>query len=49
MLGNPEFECDLQPIDFARIAEACGATGFRVDDPAEVATAIHRALVKTKK
>jgi thiamine pyrophosphate-dependent acetolactate synthase large subunit-like protein len=28
MLGNPEFECNLQPIDFARIAEACGATSL---------------------
>lgn len=44
MLGNPEFECNLQPIDFAGVAQACGATGLRVDDPAEVATVIHKAL-----
>ena len=33
-LGNPEFGVDLYPIDFAAFAEACGATGFTVDDPA---------------
>src|SRR6266508_2258720 len=26
-LGNPEFAVDLQPIDFVKVAEACGATG----------------------
>ena len=29
-LGNPEFGCDLQPIDFAAFARACGAEGFTV-------------------
>jgi pyruvate dehydrogenase (quinone) len=33
-LGNPEFGVDLYPIDFAAFAEACGATGLTVDDPA---------------
>ena len=32
-LGNPEFGVELQPIDFAKYAEAAGAAGFRVDDP----------------
>jgi pyruvate dehydrogenase (quinone) len=32
-LGNPEFGCELQPIDFAGFARACGGTGFTVDDP----------------
>src|SRR5207237_6160666 len=32
-LGNPEFGVDLQPIDFAMFARACGGTGFTVDDP----------------
>jgi pyruvate dehydrogenase (quinone) len=35
-LGNPEFGCDLHPIDFAKFAEACGASGFRVEDPREL-------------
>src|SRR5438034_6799962 len=29
-LGNPEFAVDLHPIDFAMVAQACGATGFTV-------------------
>ncbi len=33
-LGNPEYVCDLQPIDFAAYARACGAEGFTVEDPA---------------
>ena len=27
--------CDLQPIDFAAFARACGATGFTIEDPAQ--------------
>ncbi|HKT52123.1 MAG TPA: thiamine pyrophosphate-dependent enzyme [Candidatus Angelobacter sp.] len=43
-LGNPEFGVDLQPIDFVKFAEACGATGFRIDDPKECGTILDRAL-----
>src|ERR671938_1999633 len=32
-LGNPEYGCELHPIDFAAFAEACGARGFHVEDP----------------
>ena len=35
-LGNPEYGCDLQPIDFAAFARACGGTGFTIEDPAAV-------------
>jgi pyruvate dehydrogenase (quinone) len=34
-LGNPEYGVDLQPIDFASFAHACGAIGFTAEDPAE--------------
>ncbi|HUB03174.1 MAG TPA: thiamine pyrophosphate-dependent enzyme [Terriglobales bacterium] len=34
-LGNPEYGVDLQPIDFAAFAHACGAIGFSVDDPTD--------------
>ena len=34
---------DVQP-DFARIAEACGCSGERVEDPADVDAAVSRAL-----
>jgi len=35
-LGNPQFGCELQPIDFAKAAEAMGGRGFTVDRPAMV-------------
>jgi len=43
-LGNPEFACELQPIDFAAFAEACGGTGFRIEDPKECGAILDRAL-----
>jgi pyruvate dehydrogenase (quinone)/pyruvate oxidase len=43
-LGNPEYGCDLQPIDFAAVARACGATGFRLEDPHECRSVIEDAL-----
>jgi pyruvate dehydrogenase (quinone) len=44
MLGNPEFGCDLHPIDFAAFARACGGAGFTVDDPAQMGTVLDQAL-----
>jgi pyruvate dehydrogenase (quinone)/pyruvate oxidase len=32
--GNPEFGCELQPIDHAKLAEAFGLGAYSVDDPA---------------
>jgi pyruvate dehydrogenase (quinone) len=43
-LGNPEFAVELQPIDFVKFAEACGATGIRIDDPRECGALLDRAL-----
>jgi pyruvate dehydrogenase (quinone)/pyruvate oxidase len=43
-LGNPEFGVDLQPIDFVKFAEACGAVGFHIDDPKECGGILDRAL-----
>src|SRR5438270_4983195 len=43
-LGNPEFGCELQPIDFAKFASACGGDGFSVDDPAQCGDVIEAAL-----
>jgi pyruvate dehydrogenase (quinone)/pyruvate oxidase len=43
-LGNPEYVCDLQPIDFAAYARACGGTGFTVEDPAECGPVMQEAL-----
>jgi pyruvate dehydrogenase (quinone) len=41
-LGNPEFGCDLQPIDFAKVAEACGLGGFSATDPKDVPSTVDR-------
>jgi len=43
-LGNPEYGCELQPIDFAAFARACGATGLRIEDPADCGRALEEAL-----
>ena len=43
-LGNPEYEVQLQPIDFAGVARACGAAGFTIDDPSRCAEVLDKAL-----
>jgi pyruvate dehydrogenase (quinone)/pyruvate oxidase len=43
-LGNPEYGVDLAPIDFVKFAEACGAVGFRIDDPKECGAILDSAL-----
>jgi pyruvate dehydrogenase (quinone)/pyruvate oxidase len=43
-LGNPEFVCDLQPIDFAAFARACGGTGLTIEDPADCGRILDEAL-----
>jgi pyruvate dehydrogenase (quinone) len=35
-LGNPQFGCELQPIDFAKAAEAMGGRGFSIREPGEI-------------
>jgi pyruvate dehydrogenase (quinone)/pyruvate oxidase len=43
-LGNPEYGVDLQPIDFAKAAEACGFSALRVEDPDRCGDIIEQAL-----
>jgi pyruvate dehydrogenase (quinone)/pyruvate oxidase len=43
-LGNPEYGCELQPIDFAAFARACGATGVTVETPASCGAVVAEAL-----
>lgn len=43
-LGNPEFGCDLAPIDFAKAAEAMGLVAWRVDKAEDCAPAIEALL-----
>jgi pyruvate dehydrogenase (quinone) len=44
MLGNPEYVCDLEPIDFVGVAKACGASGLSVDDPNRCVSVMKEAL-----
>jgi pyruvate dehydrogenase (quinone)/pyruvate oxidase len=43
-LGNPEFGCELEPIDFVRVAEGCGIRGVSIDDPARCGDQLREAL-----
>ena len=43
-LGNVSFGCNLSPIDFVAFAYACGADGYRCEEPQEVRPAIEAAL-----
>jgi pyruvate dehydrogenase (quinone) len=43
-LGNPEYGVDLQPIDFAEFAHACGGVGFTVDTQAECGATMEQFL-----
>ncbi|MBA3752812.1 MAG: pyruvate oxidase [Nitrospira sp.] len=42
--GNPQFGVQLQPIDFAAFARACGAAGYSVDDPKKVGDVLQEAF-----
>jgi pyruvate dehydrogenase (quinone)/pyruvate oxidase len=42
--GNPEYQCDLLPIDFVALAKAVGASGVRIDDPRTAGTKFDEAL-----
>ncbi len=43
-LGNPEYVCDLQPIDFAAVARGFGASSFVIDDPKRCGAIFDQAL-----
>jgi len=43
-LGNPEYGCELEPIDFSTFARACGGSGFTIEDPTQCGETIERAL-----
>lgn len=42
--GNPEFGVELEPIDFAKVAEACGARGFTLEKPEDAERILRDAL-----
>jgi pyruvate dehydrogenase (quinone) len=46
MEGNPQFGVELQPIDFAAYARACGAKGYCIDDPATAEDVLREAFAQ---
>jgi len=42
--GNPEFGVELEPIDFAMVANACGAKGFTIERPEDAERILREAL-----
>jgi pyruvate dehydrogenase (quinone) len=42
--GNPEYGVELEPIDFAKVAEACGATGYTIERPEDAERILRNAL-----
>jgi pyruvate dehydrogenase (quinone)/pyruvate oxidase len=45
-LGNPEYGCELEPIDFAKMAEAVGIRAMTIDDPARCGDQLREALAQ---
>ncbi len=43
-LGNPEYGCDLHPIDFVAFARACGGEGYRIENPKDCRDIMREAL-----
>jgi pyruvate dehydrogenase (quinone)/pyruvate oxidase len=43
-LGNPEFGVDLDPIDFAAFAHACGGIGYHAEKPQEIGSMLDQFL-----
>ncbi len=43
-LGNPQYGVELQPVDFAKVAEGCGLRAVRIEDPARVGDQLSEAL-----
>jgi pyruvate dehydrogenase (quinone) len=43
-LGNPEYGVDLYPIDFVKVAEACGARGVHIEEPKKCHQQLKEAL-----
>jgi pyruvate dehydrogenase (quinone) len=43
-LGNPEFGVEFSPIDFAKIAEACGGIGYIIKEPDDIKPIMKKAM-----
>jgi pyruvate dehydrogenase (quinone)/pyruvate oxidase len=43
-LGNPQYGVELAPVDFVKVAEACGLRGVRIEDPGRVGEQMNEAI-----
>jgi pyruvate dehydrogenase (quinone)/pyruvate oxidase len=43
-IGNPEYGVDFAPIDFVKVAEACGAKAVHIEDPGRCEEQLRAAL-----
>jgi pyruvate dehydrogenase (quinone)/pyruvate oxidase len=43
-IGNPEYGVNFAPVDFVKVAEACGATAFHIEEPGSCADTLRTAL-----
>jgi thiamine pyrophosphate-dependent acetolactate synthase large subunit-like protein len=46
--GAQDYGVKLQPIDFVRVAEACGAEGYACKDPGQLESVIRRAFASSR-
>lgn len=44
--GTPQYGVELQPIDFALYAQACGISGYTLDDPAKADEVVRAAFAQ---
>lgn len=47
-IGAKRYGIELQPIEFAKIAEACGAEGYKCSKPEDVASVLTKAFASNK-
>jgi pyruvate dehydrogenase (quinone) len=47
-IGGKPYGISLQPIDFVKIAEACGAEGYSCREPAELSSVFDKALSSSR-
>ncbi|HRO57585.1 MAG TPA: thiamine pyrophosphate-binding protein [Burkholderiaceae bacterium] len=45
-LGNPEYACELQPIDFVTVARGFGIDALRIEDPTHCGEQLREAFAK---
>src|SRR5215475_4212165 len=43
-LGNPEYACDLYPVDFKAIARGCGMNAVRIEEAAQCGSRLDEAI-----